>query len=358
MDYGTPRLRRRARSRAGHGRARRGHQRGRPAWAERGSARRRFALTARARGRSGCARVASVDALTFNGRSPGPELRVRQGDLVEVTLANEDVEGGVHDPLARRRRAERRGRGRRSDAGRGPPRRALHLPLPRRPGRDVLVPHASGLLEGGAARAVRRFRRSSRATRRRTVSTSHSSPTRSTGSRRSTGADGVARRAVRRARRCGSGSINTDSTPQRFASRNAVPRRRDRRHRRERPGSLDGATLGSPAGGRYDVAFTMPRAPVALASQDTDAALALERGRRRRSRRRRRRTREFDPLDLRTARADAVRRRRAGSTAASPHDRDGSSASSTGGRDASGRSTGASTPMSRCSSSARATSSR
>ncbi|MGH3079044.1 MAG: multicopper oxidase family protein [Gaiellaceae bacterium] len=37
----------------------------------------------------------SVDALTFDGRSPGPELRVRQGDLVEVTLENEDIEQGV-----------------------------------------------------------------------------------------------------------------------------------------------------------------------------------------------------------------------------------------------------------------------
>ena len=37
----------------------------------------------------------SVDALTFNGRSPGPELRVRRGDLVQVTLANEDIESGV-----------------------------------------------------------------------------------------------------------------------------------------------------------------------------------------------------------------------------------------------------------------------
>ena len=36
-----------------------------------------------------------VDALTFDGRSPGPELRVHQGDLVEVTLVNEDVEAGV-----------------------------------------------------------------------------------------------------------------------------------------------------------------------------------------------------------------------------------------------------------------------
>ena len=36
-----------------------------------------------------------VDGFTVNGRSPGPELRVRQGDLVEVTLVNESVPDGV-----------------------------------------------------------------------------------------------------------------------------------------------------------------------------------------------------------------------------------------------------------------------
>jgi FtsP/CotA-like multicopper oxidase with cupredoxin domain len=36
-----------------------------------------------------------IDALTFDGQVPGPELRVRQGDLVEVTLVNRDVSGGV-----------------------------------------------------------------------------------------------------------------------------------------------------------------------------------------------------------------------------------------------------------------------
>ena len=30
-----------------------------------------------------------IEALTYNGQSPGPELRVREGDLVEVTLRNE-----------------------------------------------------------------------------------------------------------------------------------------------------------------------------------------------------------------------------------------------------------------------------
>lgn len=36
-----------------------------------------------------------VEALTFDGVSPGPELRVRRGDLVEVALLNEDVDAGV-----------------------------------------------------------------------------------------------------------------------------------------------------------------------------------------------------------------------------------------------------------------------
>lgn len=36
-----------------------------------------------------------VAALTFNGRSPGPELRVKQGDLVAVALVNKDVGSGV-----------------------------------------------------------------------------------------------------------------------------------------------------------------------------------------------------------------------------------------------------------------------
>lgn len=37
----------------------------------------------------------TVDGLTFNGTSPGPQIRARQGQLVEVTLLNTDVEEGV-----------------------------------------------------------------------------------------------------------------------------------------------------------------------------------------------------------------------------------------------------------------------
>jgi FtsP/CotA-like multicopper oxidase with cupredoxin domain len=37
----------------------------------------------------------TVDAWTYDGQLPGPELRVRQGELVEVTLLNRDIDAGV-----------------------------------------------------------------------------------------------------------------------------------------------------------------------------------------------------------------------------------------------------------------------
>ena len=85
--------------------------------------------------------------------APGPAGRPRRGGARE-----RGRRAGRHDPLARRRRAERRGRSRRRHPGRRPARRALHVPLPRRPGRDVLVPHAPGLVEGGPAGSLRRAR--------------------------------------------------------------------------------------------------------------------------------------------------------------------------------------------------------
>jgi FtsP/CotA-like multicopper oxidase with cupredoxin domain len=54
----------------------------------------RFEVTARAADiRLSSGRL--VHALTFDGTSPGPELRVDQGDLVEVVLHNADVADGV-----------------------------------------------------------------------------------------------------------------------------------------------------------------------------------------------------------------------------------------------------------------------
>jgi FtsP/CotA-like multicopper oxidase with cupredoxin domain len=41
------------------------------------------------------ARGRTTEAWTFNGKVPGPEIRVRQGDLVEATLVNKDIDDGV-----------------------------------------------------------------------------------------------------------------------------------------------------------------------------------------------------------------------------------------------------------------------
>ncbi|MEU2158833.1 multicopper oxidase family protein [Streptomyces sp. NPDC019396] len=54
----------------------------------------RFTLTA-AHGTVRLSSGRTVDALTFNGTSPGPELRVSKGKLVEVTLVNKNVTEGV-----------------------------------------------------------------------------------------------------------------------------------------------------------------------------------------------------------------------------------------------------------------------
>lgn len=37
----------------------------------------------------------SVDAWTFNGQIPGPELRMKEGELIEVTLINKDIDQGA-----------------------------------------------------------------------------------------------------------------------------------------------------------------------------------------------------------------------------------------------------------------------
>jgi FtsP/CotA-like multicopper oxidase with cupredoxin domain len=55
---------------------------------------RRFTLTAR-EARIRLSSGETIEAWTFDGKAPGPELRVRQGELVEVTLLNEDIDDSV-----------------------------------------------------------------------------------------------------------------------------------------------------------------------------------------------------------------------------------------------------------------------
>ena len=217
----------------------------------------------------------SIDALTFDGRSPGPELRVRQGDLVEVTLVNEDIEQGV----------------------------TIHW-------HGVDVPNAEDGVAGvtqdavlPGQRYVYRFRAeqvgtfwyhshqvSSKEVRRGLFGAFVIEPVSRAGSRsrprarrahlrrdpdaereRRTGASGRRPRSPLRLR-----LVNSDNTPRRFAIEGTP----------FRVVALDGTDLvGSTAiedtaveiagGGRADLAFTMPRAPVWLTLTDTDVGLAL-----------------------------------------------------------------------------------
>ena len=73
----------------------------------------------------------SVAGFTVNGTSPGPEIRARQGQLIEVHLRNESVAGVVTLHWHGRRCPERHGRRCWCDSGCGAGRRRVHLPLRR-----------------------------------------------------------------------------------------------------------------------------------------------------------------------------------------------------------------------------------
>ena len=115
---------------------------------------RRFTLTA------GTATVSvsgrDVAAWAFNGQVPGPELTATVGDVLEVTLRNRDIARGVtlhwHGYDVPNGQDGVPGR----DAGGGAARTGVRLPVPRRPGRDVLVPHAFGLRRRRADGPLRR----------------------------------------------------------------------------------------------------------------------------------------------------------------------------------------------------------
>ncbi len=217
----------------------------------------------------------SIDALTFDGRSPGPELRARQGDLVEVTLENEDIEHGV----------------------------TIHW-------HGVDVPNAEDGVAGVTQDAVLPGERHIYRFRAEQVGTFwyHSHQVSSKEVRRGlfgalviepaaerdaevdlalvahtfdgiptlNASDRLEPRAVAPGARVRLRLVNSDNTPRRF-SVEGTP---------FRVVALDGTDLVGPTaiedttveiagGGRADVAFTMPRAPVWVTLTDTDVGLAL-----------------------------------------------------------------------------------
>ena len=236
----------------------------------------RFTLTAR----SAAVQLPSgrtVKALTFDGTVPGPELRVREGDLVEVTLVNEDIAGGV----------------------------SIHW-------HGVDVPNAEDGVAGVTqdavpvgGRHVYRFRPdragtfwyhthqvSSKEVRRGLFGVLVVEPREPApdgtldlalashdvgGQATLAGSDRLEHRAVRPGTRVRLRIVNTDNTPRRYAVDGTD----------FRVLAIDGSDLNGPtplpstvglelaAGGRYDVGFTMPSSPVRLSLESTKAALVL-----------------------------------------------------------------------------------
>jgi len=219
----------------------------------------------------------SVDALTFDGRSPGPELRVRQGDLVEVTLVNGDVPQGV----------------------------TIHW-------HGVDVPNAEDGVAGVTQNAVlpgQRYRYrfqaeqvgtfwyhshqvSSKEVRRGLFGTLVIESAKSSfdmdlalaahtfdGVATLNANDGFQSRAVPPGTRLRLRLVNTDGTPRRFVVQGT----------RFLVLAIDGTNLNAPSpienesleiagGGRMDIAFTVPRTPVWISLAEDDVGLAVNAG--------------------------------------------------------------------------------
>jgi len=224
---------------------------------------RRFTLTARA------ATVtlpsgATVDGWTFNGQVPGPELRVTRGDLVEVTLRNElpgigvtlhwhgydvpagedGVAGVTQDAVPPggtfRYRFEARDVGsywyHSHELSSEAVRRGLYGPL-------VVTPDGTGAPETDITLPVHRF---------------------DTGATLLGGSDRREVRDVAAGRRVRLRLINTDSGAHRVAVGGTpyTVAAIDGRDLNGPTALTAGTTLRLPAGGRYDVVFTMPAGAV------------------------------------------------------------------------------------------------
>ncbi|MGH3134943.1 MAG: multicopper oxidase family protein [Gaiellaceae bacterium] len=217
----------------------------------------------------------AVEALTFNGSSPGPELRVKEGDLVEVTLRNDDVDQGV----------------------------TIHW-------HGVDVPNAEDGVAGVTQNAVLPGERYTYRFRAEQVGTFwyHSHQVSSSEVRRGlfgafviepqvaatdtldltivahtfdgvptiNAADELARRAVPRGTPVRLRLINTDSAELRFTL-GGTPYRVTAIDGTDLvgPTPLENATLDIGGGGRMDVAFTMPANPVRLSIDSKTAGVAF-----------------------------------------------------------------------------------
>jgi FtsP/CotA-like multicopper oxidase with cupredoxin domain len=235
----------------------------------------RFTVTAR----SAAVQLPSgrtVQALTFDGTVPGPELRVREGDLVEVTLVNEDIRGGVsiHWHGVDVPNAEDGVAGVTQDAV-PPGGRHVYRFRPDRAGTFWYHTHQV------SSREVRRGlfgvlvvepREPAPAGTLDLALASHDVG----GSATLAGSDRLEHRAVPAGTPVRLRLVNTDNTPRQYlldgtAYRVLAIDGSDLHG----PTPIEHETLEIPAGGRYDIGLTMPASPVRVSVASTKAALVL-----------------------------------------------------------------------------------
>jgi FtsP/CotA-like multicopper oxidase with cupredoxin domain len=218
----------------------------------------------------------TTEALTFNGRVPGPELRVHQGDLVEVTLLNKDVGEGVsvHWHGVDVPNAEDGVAGVTQDAV---PPGGRHVYRFRAEQVGTFWYHSHQV----ASKQVRRGLLGALVIEARgpapnssfdRVMVAHELGGRPT----LDGSETLRRQPVPRGADVRLRLINAENSPRRFSLAGTA----------FRVLAIDGTDLNEPrplrdtvlelaAGGRYDIGFTMPATPVSLALEGTQAAVAL-----------------------------------------------------------------------------------
>jgi FtsP/CotA-like multicopper oxidase with cupredoxin domain len=219
----------------------------------------------------------SVSALTFDGRLPGPELHVREGQLVEVTLVNRDVEEGasIHWHGVDLPNAEDGVAGVTQDSV--PPGGGYVYRF------RVSVPgtywyhshqHSADEVERGLYGAlVVEPARSAKAVD--VVAVAHTIG----GVALLGDSDVEQRRRVAAGTRVRLRVVNASDSLRRFALGGTSFHVVAIDAREKRGGTaLTGATIAVPAGGRYDLAFTMPPDPVRLAVQGEHVDLVLAPG--------------------------------------------------------------------------------
>jgi FtsP/CotA-like multicopper oxidase with cupredoxin domain len=218
-----------------------------------------------------------VRALTFNGRLPGPELHVRAGELVEVTLVNRDVDEGVsiHWHGVDLPNGEDGVSGVTQDAVR-PGESYVYRFRIEEPGTYWYHSHqhSAGEVERGLYGALvvapREPRRGVDV-----VALAHT-----IGGRALLGAsDREERRRVTAGTPVRLRLVNSADTVRRFAVV-GTSFRVVAIDARDKPGGrpVRGETIAIPAGGRYDLAFRMPNSPVRLAVRSQDVGLVLDPG--------------------------------------------------------------------------------